>query len=306
LKNTKTKGNLILLFTAFIWGFAFAFQNQAGALCSPFLFGASRMTLAAISVGGICFGMDARAGKLDKNFKLFKEEERNKDYKKSTWIGGIVCGLFMGVATTFQQMGLMYTSAGKAGFVTAMYILLVPIASAIILKKKSSIRVWIAVAIAVGGMYLLCVAPGEDFSLNKGDILTLCCAFFFTFQIIFADMFVPRGNPIKIAALEFIIIGVLSWILAFIFEDPSIEMIKAVLVPILYCGLISGALGYTLQLVGQRYTDPTSASLIMSLESVFAVIGGAILLSEKMSVRESIGCVIMFAAIILVQLPSKK
>ena len=264
------------------------------------------MTLAAIAVGTVCMVQDIKVGKLNRDFKIFKDEARNKDYKKSTILGGIICGLFMGIATTVQQMGLMYTSAGKGGFITALYILLVPLIAAVVFKQKIQMRVWIAVLIAVVGMYLLCVTPGEGFELNKGDVLLIVCALFFSLQILFADIYVPRANPVKIAAIEFIVIALGSWILAFALEEPSIAQIKAAIIPILYCGLISGAAGYTLQLIGQKYTEPTPASLMMSFESVFAVVGGVILLGDVMPLRELLGCIIMFAAIILVQLPSKK
>ncbi len=305
MHSRKTKGNLILLFTALIWGFAFAFQNEAGQLITPYFFGAFRMTMATIAVGIVSFIVDVQAGKLQ-GIKVFESEEKNREYKRATIVGGIICGIGMGFATTLQQMGLMYTSAGRSGFITALYIILVPIGAALVFKSKIHVKVWIAVLIAIVGMYLLCVSPGEGFDLNKGDILTAVCAVCFAVQILCADVFVPKANPIKIAVIEFAVIAAGSWVLAFIFEDPNWAMIKAALIPVLYCGLISGAMGYTCQLIGQKYTDPTSASLIMSFEAVFAVVGGVVIQKQVMPLREMIGCVIMFAAIILVQLPSKE
>jgi drug/metabolite transporter (DMT)-like permease len=295
MNSKKTFGNLILLFTAFIWGIAFAFQSQASTALGAFTIGATRMTLAAVEIGILCLFLDK------KNKKT--KADTPPEYKKNTIKGGLICGLFMGIATTLQQIGLEYTSAGKAGFITALYILFVPILAAIFFKTKISLRVWVSVFIAVVGMYLLTVSSAEGIGI--GDIYVFGCAIFFTLQILVADKYTPKANPIQLAEIEFIVIAVGSWILAFIFENPNIADIKEVIIPILYCGCISGGVGYTLQMVGQKYADPTPASLCMSFESVFSVVGGAIILHETMSGREITGCIIMFIAIILVQLPDK-
>ena len=239
-----------------------------------------------------------------KNKNKPQDPVKQKEINKNTWLGGIGCGLFLTAASIVQQMGLVYTTAGKAGFITAMYMLFVPIFNLIIFKKNNGLKVWIAVITGIVGMYLLCVR--DDFVLTMGDLLILACAILFAGHILCCDNFAPKSDPIKMSAIQFIITGVLSWIFAFITESPSIEKIVSATIPILYCGVISGALGYTLQIVGQRYTDPSTASLLMSLESVFAVIAGVLLLNETMVFQEILGCIIMFAAIILVQLPSKK
>jgi drug/metabolite transporter (DMT)-like permease len=289
MNNKKTLGNIILLFTACIWGMAFAFQSQAAAVLGAFTINAARMSLAAVEVGIVC---------------LFCKRKKGGEYKKNTLKGGIICGIFMGIATTLQQIGLVYTSAGKAGFITALYILFVPLFSAVFFKKKITKRAWIAVFIAIIGMYLLTMGSAEG--IGVGDIYVLACAIFFTFQILAADYYTPKADPIMIAEIEFVIIAIVSWILAFLFESPDISQIMEVIIPILYIGCISGGVGYTLQMVGQRYADPTPASLCMSFEAVFSVIGGALIIHEVMNKRELAGCAIMFAAIILVQLPDKK
>lgn len=229
--------------------------------------------------------------------KETKAEDRN------TVLGGVLCGLFLSVASIFQQMGLVYTTAGKAGFITAMYMLLVPMLGFVLFKKKNTWLVWLAVLLGIAGMYLLCVTG--EFTLAHGDALVLVCAVMFSGHILCCDRFVRLGRPLEIAAIQFVTAAVVSGIAAFIAEQPTLEKLTSAAVPILYCGVMSGAIGYTLQIVAQKYTDPTIASLLMSMESVFAVLAGAVLLNERMTAREIVGCVVMFVAIVLVQIPRK-
>ena len=296
MTENKHLGNFILLFTAMVWGLAFAFQSEGSEVLDPFTFTASRMTLAAVEVTLLCIFLDMKKG-IDRS-------KKGSEYQKTTIKAGVLCGLGMLGGTVFQQIGIRYTTAGKAGFITALYIIIVPIASSFILRKKPSLRVWIAVLAGVIGMYLLCI--NGDSGFNKGDIYVTLCALCFSVQIMLIDHFSPKADGAKIAAVEFILISVVCWVLAFIFETPSMAAIKSAAVAILYCGCISGGLGYTLQIIGQKYTDPTSGSLCMSFEAVFAAVGGALLLHETMSVREIIGAAVMFAAIVLVQLPEKE
>ena len=292
MRHRQLIGSLILLIVAVIWGTAFAFQRMGTGVIGPMTFTASRMTLSAVAVGFVSF--------------LIKDPEMtdaagSSARRRDTLTGGVLCGLFLVSATLFQQIGIAYTTAGKAGFITALYILLVPIISTVFLRKPSSWIVWIAVLLGMAGMYLLCMTEG--FSLARGDALVCVCAMLFTGHILCCDRFAGRGNPVRISAIQFVTASVVSWTLAFIFESPSIEAIRSALVPILYCGLASGGIGYTLQIVAQRFTNPTVASLLMSFESVFAVLGGAVLLHERMSTRELLGCMVMFIAIIVVQIP---
>lgn len=299
MKNRRMLGNALLTLTALVWGTAFVGQRVGMEYIEPFTFGAARMALAAVAVGLVALILDRRAGRSpDKPVRTAQEE---KAYRKNTLAGGLCCGLFLMAGSSFQQLGIVYTTAGKAGFITAMYMLLVPIISFMFFKKKNGPLVWIAVLIGVAGMYLLCI--NESFTLTKGDALVSVCAVFFSMHILCCDHFVQIGDPIKISAIQFAVVSLLSAIAAAIAEEPSWAKVVSATVPILYCGLISGGLGYTLQIVAQKFTDPAVASLLMSLESVFAVIAGALLLNERMSSRELLGCAVMFLAIILVQIP---
>ncbi len=288
--NKKTLGNFILLLTAFIWGMSFAFQKEGVTTIEPFTFGASRCLLSAISVGIVAFISE-------------RGKKRTKEYKRTTIKGGIICGIFLTVATNLQQLGLVRTSAGKGAFITALYMLLIPIFSLIFFRKKINLQSWIAVGIGIIGMYLLCITAGS--TIETGDFYIIGCAIFFAFQMLAVDQYANIANPLVMSTIQFIINAIVSGAIAFIFETPSLAGINSVLPEILYCGILSGGAGYTLQMIGQGMTDPTSAGLLLSFESVFGAIGGALMLHERMSVKEIIGAVVMFIAIILVQLPSK-
>ena len=287
-----------------IWGTAFAFQRVGMESIEPITFTASRMCLAAIAVGTLALAIRRRNRSDPSSAYNRMTQAARKQYDRQTVIGGVCCGFFLGAASIAQQMGIVYTTAGKAGFITAMYILLVPVLGFLLFRKRSGLLVWIAVLIGVFGMYLLCAA--ESFRLARGDALVILCAVLFSFHILSCDHFVQRGDPLMISAIQFLTCFLVSAVSSFLLEDPSWAKICSAAVPILYCGLISGGVGYTLQIIGQKYTDPTIASLIMSLESVFAVIGGALILHERMSSRELAGCVVLFAAIILAQIPLPK
>ena len=289
-------GYMILLFTALIWGTAFVFQRIGMESIEPVTFNAARMALAAVFIGILAIF----SWNKEKKGSAGKTKEEQDSYRKHTLLGGIFCGIFLSLGSIMQQTGLVYTTAGKAGFITAMYILLVPVLGLIFLKKKNSWIVWIAVLMGVVGMYFLCISDG--FSFSAGDTFVCICAFFFSFHILCCDHFVAKGNAVCISAIQFVTATVISAAAALIMEKPGIDKLVSAFIPIIYCGIVSGGIGYTLQMIGQKYTDPTIASLLMSLESVFAVITGVIVLHEQMSIREIIGCVIMFAAIILVTL----
>lgn len=288
------------MFTALIWGTAFVFQRVGMESIEPITFNAARMALAAVAVGMVAL-LTQRDGR---DFPENRSVEEQKQYKKSTIIGGICCGCFLSLASILQQMGLVYTTAGKAGFITAMYMLLVPIIGFVFFKKKNTWLVWLSVLLGVVGMYFLCISG--EFRLAYGDSLVCICAVFFSCHILCCDHFVQRGNPIWISTIQFATATVISSVVAMIVEEPNVEKLVSAVIPILYCGVVSGGIGYTLQIVAQKYTDPTIASLLMSMESVFAVVAGAILLQERMSSRELFGCVMMLAAIVLVQIPLPK
>ncbi len=291
-KGKQLLGSLILTFVSIIWGTGFVFQRVGMDSIEPITFTASRMTISAVAVGIVALFMkDAGAS-------------GGKGRLKDTVTGGICCGCFLVTATIFQQAGLVYTTAGKAGFITALYMLFVPVISFLIFRKRYSWLVWTAVFIGIAGMYLLCMTEG--FSFAKGDDLELICAVLYSCHILCCGHFVTKGNPVRISAIQFVAASVISWILAFITETPSMDKIVSALIPIMYCGFVSGGIGYTLQIVAQKFTDPTVASLLMSLESVFAVLAGVLILHERMSMREAIGCIVMFTAIIIVQIPTSR
>ena len=302
-KNRKMLGNLLLLLTAVIWGTAFVFQRVGMDSIEPITFNAARMWLAAAAIGLVAVLTGKKKDLQAENSGTGFTDTRDKvqERRRNTILGGICCGSFLTAASLFQQMGVVYTTAGKAGFITAMYMLLVPIINFVFFKKKNTWLVWTGVLIGVFGMYLLCIKDG--FSLTYGDTLVCICALLFSGHILCCDHFVQLGNPIQISAIQFTTTAVISSIIAWIVEAPSPEKIVSAAIPILYCGIVSGGVGYTLQMIAQKFTDPTIASLLMSLESVFAVIAGAILLGERMTSRELAGCIVMFAAIVLVQIP---
>ena len=297
MKNKQALGSLLLLITAMIWGTAFAFQRAGMDYIEPFSFGAARFALSAVAVGAAALARERKRKRSSPPSDGVEEKKRRAD----TLRGGLCCGVFLGVANMLQQAGLLYTTAGKAGFITALYILLVPILELVLFRKRNGARVWAAAALGAAGLYLLCIKEG--FALARGDALVCLCALFFAGHILCCGHFSGRSDPLALSAIQFAVAALLPAVGALLFEQPSWGKIVSAAVPILYCGLISGGLGYTLQMIAQRHTAPAVASLLMSLEAVFAVLGGALLLGERMSAREIIGCAVMFAAILLLQLP---
>ena len=237
--SKKMLGNLLLILTAMIWGTAFVGQRVGMESIEPFTFNAARMALAAVAVGIVAMILTGvKAGHPD-------SAKVNESYIKNTLIGGVCCGVFLTAGSLFQQVGVVYTSAGKAGFITAMYMLIVPVINFFFFKRKNSLRVWLAVLIGVVGMYILCVREG--FSLTMGDTLVFICAFMFSGHILCCDYFVSKGDAIMISAIQFAVSSVISTVIAFIFEDPTWAKISSAAIPILYCGLISGGVGYRAQ-----------------------------------------------------------
>ena len=283
------------MLTAVIWGAACAGQRAGMETIEPVTFNAARMILAAAAIGALTLFIDRK----DRRSLSARTSEELKNCKKATAIGGICCGTCLAAATISQQMGMVYTDAGKAGFITSMYIIFVPVINSLVFKKRSDFMVWAAVFISAAGMFLLCAADG--FSLTRGDTLIVVCALFFSCHILCCDHFARLGSPIRISAIQFITAALISAVIAPIAEEPNWHKISSAALPILYCGIVSGGIGYTLQMAAQKFTNPTAASLIMSLEAVFAVIAGTLLLNEHMSPKELLGCAVMFAAVIMVQ-----
>ena len=286
------KGNLMLLLTAFIWGSAFVAQSTGMNYIGPFTFLAIRSFLGVIAL------LPVIAFLASKQEKTVRQQNSRV---KITWIGGFFCGIILGVASAFQQVGLGMTSAGKAGFITALYIVIVPIVS-IFIGKKIHLSTWFYLLIALVGFYLLSVKEG--FSIGKGDLLVLCCAFCYSIHILTIDYFLNKGaDPVKMSCMQFLISGILGLILTLLFETPSLASIWDAKIPLLYAGVLSSGVAYTLQIVGQKYTEPTIATLLMSLESVFAALTGWIVLHEVLSGKELLGCLLVFLAVILAQIP---
>ena len=288
------RGNLLLLLTAFIWGVAFVAQVEGGAVVGALTFNGVRSLLGGTLLLVLLPLLD-RLG--------LSARPQTPDEKKALWTGGLLCGLALFAATNLQQLGLLTTSAGKGGFITALYIVLVPLFG-LAIGRRTTLFTWLGVALAVAGLYLLCM-QGES-GLDRGDLLVMACTPIFAVQILLVDRFAPRTDCIRLACIEFFTVGVLNLPLMFIFETPSLSAMADCWVSILYAGLLSSGAAYTLQIVAQKDSHPTTASVLMSFESVFAVLAGMVLLGDRMTVWEWSGCAVMFAAVILAQLPTPK
>ena len=278
--HKQTKGCILLLLCAMIWGAAFVAQSEGMQYVGPFTMGATRFFLAGLVLLPVIRVLDRKGW--SQNRPVTKED------KKRQLAAGAICGVLLFAATTLQQFGLLDTTVGKSGFVTALYIVFVPIVG-VLTGKKAGLRVWLCAAAAVFGMYLLCV--GSGFSVAGGDLLTLGCAVLFTFHICYISAVSPRMDGVRLSCVQFFVCSALSAIGMFVFESP---------------GVFSGGVAYTFQIIGERDVQPALASLLMSLESVFAALFGWILIGQGLSGRELIGCAIMFAAILLSQLPERR
>lgn len=301
----RLRANLMLLVAALIWGSTFVAQTTASDTVESFTFLFSRSFI------GFLFLIPIIALFNFQNNKKLIDGEKPQTLmpSKLTIIAGVLCGVALTVASYCQQKGISLmtdNASGKAGFITALYIVFTPIFG-VILKRRIPKIIAICVPVAILGFYLLCVKTG--FEIEFGDVLTLISAFFFTFHILIIDYFMEKGaNPIKTSCIQFLVVGIISLILAFIFEKPDLSVIWNAKFEIMYAGFLSSGIAYTLQIMAQKDADPTSATLIMSLESVFAVLSGWLILGESLSTRELIGCLLVFIAVILaqVQLPLPK
>lgn len=291
MKN-NLRGSIALLAATVIWGSAFIAQSVGMEYIEPFTFQAVRCFLAVLFLLPVIFLFD-----LDKK-AYFKNWADPK-----LWKTGLVCGAALYVAAGLQQVGLVYTSAGKAGFITAMYIVLVPILG-MFLKNKPSPAAWVSVGLAVAGLYLLsCVGVTE---INVGDLCLMGCALFFAIQITLVDRMAGNLDGIRLNCIQSLVCAVLSAVTMLALEKPDLQNIVSCWLPLGYAGVLSMGIAYTLQIVGQKYVEPTPASLIMSLESVFAVLFGWLLLHETMAIHEICGCILVFSGVILSQIPSRK
>ena len=300
MKFKNLKGSLILLLAAIIWGFAFVAQDMANAKgVGPFTLNAVRSFIGSLSL----IPVSAAISKNKKEMLI----PREKSALKKLIVMGTVCGVLLCISVNLQQFGIASyppraAASARAGFLTAMYILFVPILE-IFMRKKSTATVWAGVVVAVGGLYLLCFSDSLG-GVYKGDIIMLFCAVCFSLHILCIDNYTASIDPVKLSCIQFFVCAVISSLFMFIFEEPSVKVILSAALPILFLGIMSSGVAYTLQIIGQKNCDnPALSSIAMSFESVFAAIGGAIY-GDMMSKREIMGCVIMFIAIIIVQLPS--
>ena len=282
-------GDLMLFLAAFIWGTAFVAQVTGMDRIGPFTFNMARSIVAVISLGAYLIFTKAKLPK-DMSFLLK---------------GGLVCGFFIFVGTSFQQIGLQYTTAGKTGFITSFYILILPFLTMIFLKHKIDVLTWISIIIGFIGLYLLAIPNLSDFSMNKGDFIVFLGSFCWAGHILVIDYYSKKVNPVELSFLQFFVLTILSGICALLFENETATMNNIFLSwkSIAYAGFLSSGIAYTLQMVGQKYTNPIIASLILSLEAVFAALAGYIMLDEVMTSREFLGCSIVFLAIIFSQIP---
>ena len=309
----------MLVLTAMVWGGSFVAQKSGMELIGPFAFNGIRTIIGGIVLIPLIMVLDRMKSKKQASATAVKaaaadsvlSEADKKNEQKLLITGSICCGLALLVAGMLQQIGMMYTTAGKAGFITALYVVLVPIFGRI-LGKKIRPLIWLCVLASAFGLYLLCMPASGGFGhINKGDLIVLACALCFAVHILLIDYFSPKVDGVRLSCLQFFIAGILCVILMFPldpvlgYDIPSLSQLLDAWIPIVYAGALSCGAGYTMQIVAQADTDPAVASMILCLESVFAVIAGMLILGESLSLREAAGCIIMFAAILAAQLPAK-
>ena len=289
-----------LVLTALIWGVAFVAQSVGMDYIGPFTFNCVRFFIGGIVLIPLIL-FRSRKMEEEKNSTAFLQKRKN------TIIGGVLCGVLLCSASSFQQFGIMQTSVGKAGFITALYIIIVPLLG-IFLHKRVTLLMGISALTAVCGFYLLCISG--QLRINRGDLLVLICAFVFSLHILVIDRYSTRGDCVTISCIQFFTSAIISGLCMMIFEKPLLMNIIAAYIPLLYAGVLSCGVAYTLQIVGQKNMDPTVASLILCLESVFSALAGWVILGQKLSSRELVGCILVFLAVILAnlqgQLPLKR
>ncbi len=308
--NNAVKSTFFLFVTAIIWGSAFVAQRAGMEDIGPFYFSALRMLIGAGALYILILITDRinkkkrSSGKDPGNSSVASSGSlQDREDRKTLWKGGVYCGIIIFFASNFQQVGLVSVDAGKTGFITALYIILVPLLG-IFLKHRISLFNWIGAVLGVIGLYFLCIT--DDFSILPGDLIVLIGAFFWAFHILCIDHYAPKVDPIKLTAIQFLLAGIVSLVVAFFTETISMSILSNAAFSILYTGIFSTAIAFSCQTLGQKYSDnPTAASIILSTEALFAVIFGFLLLGETLTFRESLGCVLMFCAVIIAQIPAR-
>ena len=295
MKANHSRQNLFAVLAALIWGTSFVAQSVGAGYVEAFTFNAARSAVATVFLLVLCSILRRGRVKAGKPAAV--------GTRRDLMLGGLCCGTALAVSATLQQKGLESTSSGKAGFITALYIVLVPIAG-LLLKKRPPKAIWLSVALAVAGLYCLCIT--EEFSITQGDFYVMLCAFGFAIHILVIDYFTQKVDGVELSCAQFFVVTVISSVGMLLTETPTLAGILGSLIPILYVGIFSSGVAFTLQILAQKDSDPTVISVLLSLESVFAVIAGAIILGDRMSGREYFGCVLVMIAVILAQLPDKK
>ena len=295
----RAKNAILLFITAAIWGVAFVAQSVGMDYVGPLTFNCVRSLLGGLVLIPLCLftGRGKAAAVQDAGREKAAAQGAQPGSTRNLLLGGLCCGLALCLASNFQQFGIQYTTVGKAGFITACYIVIVPVLG-LFFGKKCSPLMAVAVALSLGGLYLLCMTGGGG-GLNRGDVLVLVCAFLFSVHIMVIDYFSPMVDGVKMSCIQFFVCGIVSGIGMILFEEPRLGHIFAAWMPVLYAGVMSCGVAY----VGQKGMNPTVASLILSLESSISVLAGWVLLGEQLSMREIFGCALMFGAIVLAQAP---
>ena len=298
--NRNNRFHLFLLFlAALIWGTTFVAQSIGADVVGPFTYLAGRSWIAVAFLTPVVHGMDRffdRRG-------IDNRRPRNPKERRYLIAAGCLSGFMLCSASAAQQIGIAYTTASKAGFITALYVVIVPLLS-IVLGKRPSRQLWFCVLLALAGMYLLCMTR-DSLHLERGDVWELLCAFLFAVEILIVYHYSSRVDAVRLSRMQFLMMAVLSTVVMLLTEQPTIENLRAGLGAMLYAGILSSGIAYTLQIFGQEGVNPALASLVMSLESVFSALSGWLILGERLSLRELTGCVLMFAAIVLAQLDLK-
>ena len=291
MPNKAMQANLMMLLAASIWGFAFVAQRVGMETMGPHWFNSLRFFIGVVALTPVVIWMDRAQAK--------SSIEGLKSSTKSLLIGGAVAGLLLFIGATFQQVGLQYTTAGKAGFITGMYIFFVPLIG-LFFRMKTGLGTWLGAAIALWGLYLLSI--NEDFTLSKGDTLQLICAVAFAGHVLMIGYLASRMDTVKLSLVQFFVAGLLAMILALYFEQLTWGMIKSTAVPLLFAGVMSTGIAYTLQTIAQQHAHPSHAAIILSSEGVFAVIGGFLLLNEVLPAQGLLGCGLILVGMLMSQL----
>lgn len=298
LDRTQLRNTLLLVLGALIWGVAFVAQSVGSGYVGAYTFLASRSWLACAFLLGLIFVRHKTRQKQGSRLPFWIKP-------KTLVLGGALCGIALFAASAAQQMGVGTTSTAKAGFLTALYVVIVPVLG-LFAGRRPGAKLWVCVAVSVVGLYLLCMAGRDALTLTGGEWQLLLCALLFSFQILLVDHFGPQLDGVQLSFAEFLMTAVLSTLFMFLFENPTPAQLAGATVSILYCGILSSGVGYTLQILGQQNLDPTIASLAMCLESVFSALAGWVVLHQTLTPVETLGCCLMFAAIVGAQLPGRK